>query len=619
MNARSLLIVIGLIFLGIAALLSLQILGTVNKDQAQAQFIASANNFTDKADELSSLLFDERIIAVSIMAKKSDKDKLKEIAKTNDAAFSAFINIFDSNTIYKESGFAQNAKENLTKAYDAQKNARNLIYKNSISLNDWLSTTSSTSLALTQAKKALFAPQNAIEEGIFLNTLIKPIITKIINLTNNEQAYLVDLLANETSLSEEVKLSIVKIREQYLSEMESIDRISESGLLSADVKDKISEMKASLDEMEDVKRNLYTTLLFGFGEKPSATEFMELVANVGAKIHGVATAISTPTSNTMTSLLEEQDSKKSFMLIAAACLTALLIGIAILVKVRILNPLARQVVLRVNFEGSVKGMIDDVKSKISDVSGATDSILESSTVVRTNVGNVENEANNTDVNVQAVASAIHELNASVIEINDNMEQANVMINGATSTAGNTQKLMEKLAEASERIGDAVNIISRIADQTNLLALNASIEAARAGDAGRGFAVVADEVRSLAEETANATLKIKAFVEEIQTESRNAQVSIDEVSNQMIKISDISSAVVVSISEQSTATESIAVNATDASDSTNKVRESIEKIVTLIDKNDDICKRMSETVSYSVGTVQNLADTSDDFLEEMKKI
>ena len=57
--------------------------------------------------------------------------------------------------------------------------------------------------------------------------------------------------------------------------------------------------------------------------------------------------------------------------------------------------------------------------------------------------------------------------------------------------------MEKIEEASGRIGDIIGVIDGIAFQTNILALNAAVEAARAGEQGRGFAVVAQEVRSLA--------------------------------------------------------------------------------------------------------------------------
>jgi methyl-accepting chemotaxis protein len=64
-----------------------------------------------------------------------------------------------------------------------------------------------------------------------------------------------------------------------------------------------------------------------------------------------------------------------------------------------------------------------------------------------------------------------------------------------------------LGSASERVGEFVDSVSRIARQTNLLALNAAIEAARAGEHGKGFAVVAEEVRKLAEESGRAAKEV----------------------------------------------------------------------------------------------------------------
>src|SRR3546814_13380773 len=71
--------------------------------------------------------------------------------------------------------------------------------------------------------------------------------------------------------------------------------------------------------------------------------------------------------------------------------------------------------------------------------------------------------------------------------------------------------LQGLAEAAQKIGDVVNLISDIASQTNLLALNATIEAARAGEAGKGFAVVASEAKNLASQTATATEEITSQV------------------------------------------------------------------------------------------------------------
>ncbi|MFU2209099.1 methyl-accepting chemotaxis protein [Solidesulfovibrio sp. C21] len=142
------------------------------------------------------------------------------------------------------------------------------------------------------------------------------------------------------------------------------------------------------------------------------------------------------------------------------------------------------------------------------------------------------------------ATAMEEMNATVLEVAKNAANAAATTDAAHTKAGSGADVVNRMVESIGRvrtrsealkedmgrlggqaqdIGRIMNVISDIADQTNLLALNAAIEAARAGEAGRGFAVVADEVRKLAEKTMTATKEVGEAISGIQQgTSRNVE-------------------------------------------------------------------------------------------------
>ncbi|BBD08731.1 methyl-accepting chemotaxis protein [Desulfovibrio ferrophilus] len=231
---------------------------------------------------------------------------------------------------------------------------------------------------------------------------------------------------------------------------------------------------------------------------------------------------------------------------------------------------------------------------------------------------------------QETATAMEEMNATVLEVAQNagaaaegadkasghategMEVVTQVIASSKDVASHTNTLTEVLNELGQQaqgIGAIMGVISDIADQTNLLALNAAIEAARAGDAGRGFAVVADEVRKLAEKTMQATGEVESATKAIQNSATNsieAMTTTSKLVEQSTALSEQSGAkleeIIDQVRETADRVRSIATAAEQQSATSEEINRSTEEIHT-------ISMETSEGITQSVEAIRQIADLS----------
>ena len=182
----------------------------------------------------------------------------------------------------------------------------------------------------------------------------------------------------------------------------------------------------------------------------------------------------------------------------------------------------------------INEVAEGVAEASSEILAATTQQIASSTEqesavtqTMTTVEEVRTTVRQTSERAQAVAEASHES----VEVSQSGEQSvSDSITGMKLIQQRVESIAENilmLSERTQQIGEIIQTVNDISEQSKLLALNASIEAARAGEEGRGFAVVALEVRQLAEQSRDATARVRDILNQIQQATNTAVMVTEE--------------------------------------------------------------------------------------------
>lgn len=222
---------------------------------------------------------------------------------------------------------------------------------------------------------------------------------------------------------------------------------------------------------------------------------------------------------------------------------------------------------------------------------------------------------------QQAATASLQASQSAQKGGDSAQEAVNKMNKIYESISSSAVVVKKLGERSEQINDIVSVITEIADQTNLLALNAAIEAARAGEQGRGFAVVAEEVRKLAEGSGKAADQISKLIKDIQKETNQAVLSMDNGSREVAegrevvtKAGGALTEIVKVVENTASMVEQISAASQQMSAGTKQVVRSVDEIASTAQEAASATQEASASTQEMTASMQQMAASAQELSE-----
>ena len=197
---------------------------------------------------------------------------------------------------------------------------------------------------------------------------------------------------------------------------------------------------------------------------------------------------------------------------------------------------------------NIRTMVKENKASVNLLSSASSEILAAATQVASSSVETATAVSQTTSTVEEVRQISESSSAKAKAVADNAQKTTEIaqngkkaVESLVEVMNNIRERVESIAESVVRlseqgqaIGEIIASVNDIADQSNLLSVNAAIEAAKAGEYGKGFGVVAQEIKGLAEQSRQATTRVRAILLDVQ-KGTSAAVMATEQGNKAVEI------------------------------------------------------------------------------------
>ncbi len=286
-----------------------------------------------------------------------------------------------------------------------------------------------------------------------------------------------------------------------------------------------------------------------------------------------------------------------------------------------------------NVANTLSSSVTETAASMKEINSSVEIVKEETGMqhksVRQSIGTIEENlksikllSESVEVQTNSVnqsSSATEEMVANIASITTILEKNDSLIKKLYEKTGkgredsiNVNNVVRQIAERSDSLLEASQVIQNIASQTNLLAMNAAIEAAHAGESGKGFAVVADEIRKLAEESnvqgKQIALSLKQSIEIIDLllkAGQGAQDGFEEVYHLAKEISDQEDYITHAMQEQAQGSQEVL-----------HAVQNIQKMTEVVQQG---CQKMMEGSNVIESEIRQLNEGSDAIEQNMDEV
>lgn len=246
----------------------------------------------------------------------------------------------------------------------------------------------------------------------------------------------------------------------------------------------------------------------------------------------------------------------------------------------------------------------ETATAVSETTTTAEEVRQTAQVAAQKAGSVSENAQKAVKTAQSGKKAVDELIEGMRHIRERVESV--------------AESIVRLSEQGQAIGEIIAAVNDIADQSNLLAVNAAIEAAKAGEQGKGFGVVAQEIRSLAEQSKQATTRVRTILGDIQKGTSSAVMATEQGSK----------AVEASMGQSAVAEETIRVLAdsiTEAAQAATQIAASSQQqlvgmgqVTTAMENIKQASTDSVSSTQQTEATARNLHDLSEKLLRMVER-